>query len=246
MTVMIDGLWRFPLKGAAGINAPRLVISTATGVRNDRHIAIRRRPGAMTDKWAPKGVFHVCMNTPQMAIEQPRLAIGRDNLIELDPVELAMLRTRIGAKGEVQYTDGRYSLADTQGAFVSFLNLATVRALSREMGRSIDARRFRMNVWLTGLEPFEEYTWVDKYPGTKQFDLGEVRFRVDDACERCKAIEACPVTGEFDLKVQDALDTMMVKRGYKSPHRQKTCVMGILAAPLSEGTIKPGDTAQWD
>ncbi len=110
------------------------------------------------------------------------------------------------------------------------------------MGERIDPQRFRMNVWMRGLKPFEELTWVDKFPGTKEIQVGACRFRVDDACERCKAIEASPATGKYDLEIREALSNMMSQRGYKSPHRQTPCVMGILAQPLANCFIRRGDT----
>lgn len=97
-----------------------------------------------------------------------------------------------------------------------------------------------MNVWMNGLQPFEELTWVDAYPGTRIIEVGECRFRVDDACERCKAIEANPTSGIYDIELQAALGEMMSKRGYKSPHRGVPRVMGILAQPLNDGEIAEG------
>jgi uncharacterized protein YcbX len=142
---------------------------------------------------------------------------------------------------QVQLAAGAYSLHDTKGAFVSFLNLASVQALSDFMGTEIDPRRFRMNVWMTGLDAFEELTWVDRYPGSQEMTVGDCRFRVDDACERCKAPEANPENGKYDLEIRKALNDLMRKRNYTSPHRGIPCVMGILAAPLEESVIRKGD-----
>jgi uncharacterized protein YcbX len=102
---------------------------------------------------------------------------------------------------------------------VSFLNLASVQALSKFVGQEIAPTRFRMNIWMMGLEPFEELTWVDKFPGTIEILVGNCRFRVDDACERCRAIEANPETGQYDVKVLESLSEMMQQRDYRSPHR---------------------------
>jgi uncharacterized protein len=124
---------------------------------------------------------------------------------------------------------------------VSFLNLASVQALSKFVGQEIAPTRFRMNIWMMGLEPFEELTWVDKFPGTIEILVGNCRFRVDDACERCRAIEANPETGQYDVKVLESLSEMMQQRDYRSPHRGLPHVMGILAAPLNQGVIRRQD-----
>lgn len=237
MTASIESLWRSPLKGAWGCKQPYLEIDPVVGVFDDRQYAIRRLPGPMSE-WAPKTNFYVCMNTAQMAIEEPVLLEGGIQGAYLDG-----LAKRIGAEDgfDVQYAAHKYSLHDTKGGFVSLVNLASVQALSECMGVEIDPRRFRMNVWMTGLDPFEELTWVDQFPGTKEITIGECRFRVDDACERCKAIEANPSTGQYDLQVLKGLKALMSPRGYKSPRRGTSIVMGILAAPLHEGEIRVGD-----
>lgn len=237
MTAVIDTLWRSPLKGARGHRQRYLSIDPIVGVQDDRQYGIRRRAGDMT-QWAPKAAFYVCMNTAQMAVEKPIFVEGG-----IEGQYLDGLAERIGAKSgfDVQHADHKYSLHDTKGAYVSFINLASVQAFSEFMGVEIDPRRFRMNVWMTGLEPFEELTWVDAFPGTREIIVGDCHFRVDDACERCKATEANPSTGQYDLQVLKGLQAFMSSSGYKSPHRGTPIVMGILAAPLDEGLIKKGD-----
>ena len=87
---------------------------------------------------------------------------------QLDARYLQGLARQLGVTGELQMqdTEGVYNLCDTEGAYVSFLNLASVQALSKFVGREIAPSRFRMNIWMKGLDPFEELTWVDKFPGT--------------------------------------------------------------------------------
>lgn len=242
MSAVIDSVWRARLKGSWGEDPKYLLVDTTVGVLWDREMAVRRKPGNMRE-WAPKGVFHVCMNTPQMAKENPSFELTDDAKVQFEDEYLDGLKKRLGIDGELllQKTDGSYSLHDTKGTHVSFINLATVDELSKFMNCVIDPRRFRMNVRIAGLPAFEELNWVDTYPGTKKITVGSIPFRVDDACERCKAIEANPATGAFDLELQDALVRMMTKRGYKSPHRGIPRVMGILAAPLENGLIGCGD-----
>jgi hypothetical protein len=86
---------------------------------------------------------------------------------QLDVRYLQGLAQQLGVTGELQLQDmGVYNLCGTKGAYVSFLNLASVQALSKFAGQEIALSRFRMNSWMKGLEPFEELTWVDKFPGT--------------------------------------------------------------------------------
>ena len=124
---------------------------------------------------------------------------------------------------------------------MSILNLATLRALEDFAGVAIDPEQFRMNVRVEGLPAFAEYDWVDGFPGTREIRLGNVRMRVDDACERCKATHANPATGEFDMNMLALLMQFMEQRGYRSPHRGVTNVMGIMGVVLNDGVIKIGD-----
>lgn len=241
MTAYIDTLWCSPLKGARGHRQRCLALDTTLGVRDDRQYAIRRRPGDL-GVWAQKGVYHVCMNTPKMALEQAVFAEGDPDSGKLHAHYLRGLASRLGIQGDaqVQYAGNAYSLHDTKGAYVSFINLASVRALSQYMAQEIDPRRFRMNIWMEGLEPFEELTWVDAFPSTKEIMVGDCRLRVDHECKRCRATWANPDTGVHDVDIETALTELMTKRGYQSP-RNETCVMGILAVPLEDGIVRKGD-----
>src|SRR5581483_8061254 len=117
---------------------------------------------------------------------------------------------------------------------VSFLNLASLRALEGETGWSIDPARFRMNVWYESGAAFSELAWADEFPGKKRIAVGDLTLRMQDACERCLATEANPRTGERDLPVLTALESLLKKRGYRgSPHRGVFYVMGFLAVPLA-------------
>jgi uncharacterized protein YcbX len=248
MTIgIVEDIGNYPLKGARRERPDFLSISSTVGVVNDRRFGIRRTPGNM-EVWAKKPNFFVCMNTPRMAIERPvfEVSSARDpgSILRLDPRYTSGLATRLGIEGELQIQDthGRYSLADTEGATVSFLNLASVRALSEFAGTYISPERFRMNIWMEGLDPFEELTWVDTFQGNKLVRVGNCVFRIDDACERCLAIETNPETGVRDIKLVAILNDMMKARGYKSPQRGVALVMGVLGVPMYEqAQISRGD-----
>jgi uncharacterized protein YcbX len=239
MTASVKALWRTYVKGAAGEIRPELYVDPIIGVIDDRRQAIRRKGVGKLDAWAPKAAFYVCMNEPRMAREK---LMAFENSFESHE-QTIRLKTEFGINGPlvVQAAGSDFSLHDTKGGYVSFVNMESVRALSVYAKYGFSPKRFRMNVWLTGLEPFEELTWVDRYPGTREILVGDCRFRVDNACERCKAIEANPLTGGYDQPVRDTLEKMMQERGYKSPQRKTSLVMGILAAPLHPGVIKKGD-----
>lgn len=245
----VKAVLAFPVKGARGLRPAALRIDPAVGVVGDRRFAVKRRPD-QPDEWAAKVHFRVCMNTPQMAAQMPALVECAEAAggLSLDPCWLQELAVALGTTRVATLdTRGAYNLVDTNplahGPTVSFLNLASVRELEAETGWRIDPERFRMNVWYDDRAPFSELAWADSYPGTREFTVGDLAFRVQDACERCPAIEANPATGTRDLRLLDALEYVLTKRGYAgSPHRGSLQVMGFLATPLTAGEIAPGQT----
>lgn len=247
--MFVADLKRYPLKGALGIGAGSagLAIDPSVGVVGDRQYAVKRKE-SVPDSWSPKGMFYVGMNTPAMVAQFPwdeALETGGNDYAWRPPQDyIGRLGKALGVAGDLPIlnTERKFNMTDTKGPSVSFLNLATVRALSAFVGHEIEPERFRMNVLLDGLEPFEEYTWIDGYPGTKEFEVGHVRFRADDACERCKAIEANPREGRYDQPLLQDLAAFMQAQGYPgSPHRNKLEVMGIIAVPLTAGMLHKDD-----
>lgn len=240
MTAKVEEICTFPVKGARGRRPEALHVDPALGVVGDRRFAIKRtgRPG---DGWAPKIHFRVCMNTPEMAAQTPEYTAGVPTSAWLKQVASMLGVTEVTTVD----TKNEFNMVDTDphecGPTISFLNLASVRALAAETGWSIDPDRFRMNIWYDDGEPFSELAWADTYPGTRELLVGDLRLRVQDACERCQAIEANPATGERDLPVLEALAALLKKRGYNgSPQRGVFEVMGFLATPLGAETITRG------
>jgi uncharacterized protein YcbX len=244
----VKDIYTFPVKGARGQRSDRLHVDAIVGVRGDRRFGIKRKLG-QPDVWASKVHFRVCMNTPEMAAQTPVFVDGSGRStsdVELDRQWLQNVATALGER-EVGTLDtkGAFNLVDTNpheyGPTVSFLNLASVRALEAETGWTIEPERFRMNVWYDDGQPFSELAWADSFPGTREIAVGNLRLRIQDACERCQAIEANPNTGRRDLPILEAIEGMLRKRSYAgSPHRGSFQVMGFLATPLAEEIITRG------
>lgn len=181
------------------------------------------------------------MTEPKMASQTPRFVGQR-----LHPAWLGELGVTLGdIQLSVLDTGGKFNMVDTDPfrhrPTISFLNMATVRYLQRWAGLVLDPRRFRMNVWYDNDEPWSELAWANGYPGTREFDVGNIHFRIQDACERCEAINADPQTGERDLDLLPAIEAALKARGYRgSPHRGTFNVMGFLATPLSSGRLYRG------
>jgi uncharacterized protein len=244
----VKELYIYPVKGARGRRADAVHVNTLVGVEGDRRFGIKRQLD-QPDVWAAKVHFRIAMNTPEMAAQVPLFADssnGTGATAGLDQRWLRQVATALGEKElGVLDTAGRFNLVDTDpfkfGPTLSFLNLATLRALEAQTGWVIAPERFRMNVWYDDGQPFSELAWADSFPGTREFVVGPLRLRIQDACERCRAIEANPNTGQHDLPLLDAIDNMLRGLGYPgSPHRGTFRVMGFLATPLGNEVLTRG------
>ncbi|WP_439137088.1 MOSC domain-containing protein [Roseicyclus sp.] len=92
-------------------------------------------------------------------------------------------------------------MSDAPYASVAVLNLASLRALSQKLGQELDPRRFRGNLWLDGLAPWEEFDLVGK-----RLRIAEAELEVIEPITRCRATEANPETGKRDAATLAALE----------------------------------------
>lgn len=234
----------YPVKGMRSIPLPELRINASLGVEGDRQKALIRTPLPEPDQWAPKNHFYVGMNTARMVSLFPDSPIPHEKLTQ-DKLDLVSLPSAF-------YARDRFNLTDTKGPTASLLNLATYRLFEEFLHEGghlpkdqwLNPERFRMNVQVDGWEPFAELDLADSFPGSREIMLGNCRFVVDDACERCKATHANPDTGEYDLKTVPLLMQFMAKHrpDYKSPHRGVKSVMGLILVPLESGVLHRNDT----
>lgn len=130
-----------------------------------------------------------------------------------------------GRPGPYRLVRAPQPMTDAPEPWVSIHSLASLRALGQRLGVDLDPRRFRGNLWLDGLAPWEEMDWEGR-----EVSIGPVRLRVTETIGRCAATEANPVTGARDAAVLEAL-------------REATgdTRFGVYAAVLSDGEVAVGD-----
>lgn len=92
--------------------------------------------------------------------------------------------------------DGSTRYPDRNKAHVSILNLASLRELSTTLGTELDVRRFRGNIILDGLRPWEELDWIGR-----SFALGGAAIKVEAKIARCKNVDVHPERGVIDAQV---------------------------------------------
>ena len=117
------------------------------------------------------------------------------------------------------------AMSDVPDPWLAIANLASNRALGQRLGQGLSIHRWRANLWLDGLAPWEEFDLVGR-----TIAIGMVRLRVEERITRCRATAANPDTGRVDADTLGALEA-----GYG--HQD----FGVYARVLTPGTIRTGD-----
>lgn len=241
---------RYPVKGLPGVADVAATVAPGRGLRYDRGIAIDR--GAVPPRdaggWNPRETyFHLAM-TEQIALLGTELRDPESDVavltiragersvdVRLDPagyaadapaadalLEHALPAGPLGAPG-LRRTG--VQLWDWPAAQLSLINLATVRVLAEASGVEVDERRFRGNLYLDGLAPWEEFSLLGR-----RIRIGDAEFEVFQPTDRCRATTIDPVRAVSDLNVPALL-----------AGRFGHMFCGVYARPVGAGTIRVDD-----
>jgi uncharacterized protein YcbX len=118
-----------------------------------------------------------------------------------------------------------HHFADSSEPYLHIVNLATVRAIEREVGRPVDPLRFRPNVIIDDVEPWAEATWVGR-----EITLGPVRLAVRERTDRCAATNVDPATGVRDMDIPALL-----------MRKWRHVAVGVYAEAVAGGDLAVGD-----
>lgn len=116
-------------------------------------------------------------------------------------------------------------MTDTDYPSISLNSITSHQAVENKLGEKLDIRRWRGNLWLDGLDPWEEFNWVGK-----TISIGECKIAIQERIVRCLATTANPVTGQRDVDTLSILETW----GHKD--------FGVYGQVLEPGKIMVGDT----
>jgi uncharacterized protein YcbX len=121
------------------------------------------------------------------------------------------------------------TLNDTAGAnfddsHVLIVNLATVETFAAQSAMHVDHRRFRANLYIDGLMPQEEVSWVGR-----RIRAGGAELEVVSRCERCVVITRDPDTTQTSPELLRLLT-----------EEHETC-MGVYCRVVSPGRVAVAD-----
>jgi len=247
MTVTIARICRYPVKGLSADTLDSTSLEPGKPIPEDRRFALAQagtRFDPMNPVWLPKTKFLVLMRDEKLAKLETRydaktgaLEVLRDGKrvargIITTPIGRAVIEDFFAAfmRGEILgkpklVSAPGHMFSDVRDQVLSIVNMASVHDLERIVGADVHPLRFRANLYLEGLAPWEEFDWLDK-----EIAIGDTRLIVTKRIQRCAATDVNPKTAERDLNIPKAL-----MRGYGHAD------LGIYARVVTGGPIATGD-----
>lgn len=249
MEARVTSLWRHPIKahGAEAISAS--AFEAGRTMPWDRIWAIvhdASRVGSGAIGWVPCVNFSRGAKSPSlMAIRAKtdettgRITLTHPDVAPLtvnldDPAEATHLIDwvlQLSNPGRARPSHvvraGGNGLTDSRFASVAVLSRASLADLSTQIGRDLAEERFRGNIWLEGLAPWEEFDLIGR-----EIRIGTATFAVRERITRCMATAANPETGRIDADTLGTLEANWHHRDF-----------GVYAKVIGSGRVALGDIA---
>ena len=253
----VAALYRYPVKGFTPEACESLTVLDEGRIAGDRVLSFRFADSAAADNaWVKKYECVVLANTPGLArlavkfdhramrlrigldgaalVEAPLDEGGRkrlaaalaDYVLGLDENPLRSHPERLPLRLVGDGAAPRYQ--DNEGGHATLHGRASLAAVAVATGDPrLDEARFRSNIAVEGLEPWEELGWMGR-----KVRIGEVDFDVARQKVRCLATHANPRTGERDIPVMAVLKNVFAQE-------QPTFAIGMVSR--GGGVIRIGD-----
>ncbi|WPZ36313.1 MOSC domain-containing protein [Thalassobaculum sp. OXR-137] len=250
MNARVTSIHRFPVKGLSAQTLDSVELSVDRLIPFDRRFAIAHGSAPVNPAapdWLSKAHFLQVMSVPKLAALETLFDDATATLeIRRNGRSIAHgeLTSRTGCtvieqffaayakndlRGAPKIVDlGERGYTDVDAPFLSIINLASVRDLERVVGKPVDPMRFRGNLLVDGLEPWEEMGWVGR-----SLTVGGATVLVEEITGRCAATNADPATGQRDLTIPHDL-----QRGFG--HTQ----CGIYVRVTGAGRVSTGDAVR--
>lgn len=221
----IAALHRYPLKGFSPERLQRVTLESGGHFPADRMFAVENSPSGFdpgNPVHQPKIKFLMLMKNDEIArlatsyhdetgmltivLEGREVASGNLAIPEGRAAIAAFLETYVppeSRRGPLRLIEapGGFRFTDSRGGFVSLINLASLADLESRMGAPVDPLRFRGNILLEGLKPWEEFDLV----GQVLTAPSGLKLKITKRIDRCAATAVDPVTGQRDMPIVKAL-----------------------------------------
>ncbi len=242
MTATLAQIWRHPVKAIGREALDRVDLTAGDWLPDDRVWAVAHERSKLSGGgWEKKVNFLRGVTDPALMAVTSRLDVSGEITMTHPEAGSITFHPERDPETFVDWIGGIWSsdlpaptglyratdahLTDVPDPWISIASLASNRALGQRMSVELSPDRWRANLWLDGLAPWEEKEWVGK-----TLMIGEVRFRVTCEITRCKATMANPATGKRDADTLGALSEL--------GHQE----FGLYAEVIDGGTVAVGNT----
>lgn len=243
MTGALTHIWRYPIKAHGAEALKTATLTAGKTLPWDRVWAVPHEVAKLDgNNWARCPNFSRGAKAPSlMAIrstlneatqtmtlthpELPEISFNpdTDSARFLAWVQPIMPNDRAASAGIIRAAN--QGMTDTDFPSISINSHTTNNAIGEKLGYEPSPLRWRGNLWLDGLAPWEEFDWVGK-----RVRIGAATFDIKERIGRCMATTANPKTGQRDA---DTLGVLKDNWG----HQQ----FGVYGVVVTSGKIALGD-----
>jgi uncharacterized protein YcbX len=222
MTMRLEYIYRYPVKGMRAERMQSATLMAGAGITFDRAYAFtsgNQPPPPDDSTWTPARSFIQMTVYPQMAGFSASVNTADNELTITSPDDAtasagldggsdgavnALMNHHFKAGPEapialhrLQQARGHWDFTDTG---LSIVNLATVEWLEWVSGLTLSHLRFRANLYITGLQAFDEFALAGQ-----TLRIGSTKLRILRPAMRCAATAADPWSGDTSIDVVDLL-----------------------------------------
>lgn len=245
----LASIYRYPVKGFGAQDLPEADLRPGQGIPFDRCLAIANGERAMSGEgeWTPCQAFVRLTKNPGLPGYGLEFDEAGNTATLLGPDGRAVAVHGEGTGGSekalagwfapgpfgppravARSHSGRAGYWDHEDAALSIINLATVATLERSAGKPVNPMRFRANLYVDDLTPFQELAFIGRL-----VRVGEAVLEVLRPTDRCRATSVDPATGDTGLNVPALL-----------ARTQGHIYCGVYARVVQAGRIMPGDAVE--
>lgn len=249
---VVTALWRHPVKGFTPEPLDGVELPTGGWFPGDRMFAVEDGPSGFdpaAPEHLPKQKFTVLMRTAEVAGVRTRWNEATRTM-EAVSDHHGSISFSVDDPGSREYfmawladvlgdvVAGPLRLVSAEGldhrfmdhplGRISLLNLASVRDFETRIGRPVDPRRFRANVWIEGWP-----AWIENEGTDRDLTLGGARLRGVKPIVRCAATHVDPDTAVRDFDLVPALFDL---------YGHRWC--GLYATLAAGGVARVGDRVE--
>jgi uncharacterized protein YcbX len=121
-----------------------------------------------------------------------------------------------------------HTFADGRGRMISLINMASLQDFESKVGGRRHRRRFRANVWFSGVPAWAEREWIGQ-----EMQVGGAVVKILRNIPRCPATQVNPVTADRDA---DPVSELQHLYGHKD--------LGVYAEVIDGGRFAVGDAME--